>query len=332
MFTKARIAISRLCQMNCIYCPDGPLIFMENYDGQEKYCLSSEELLGIIGVMVKSGVNNIHFTGGEPLIRKDAAEIISKTISMGAAVELNTNGLLITEKKMKELKEAGLNFLKISLDTPYDQEFLNFTGVDKLQRVLSGVKTAIKFMPVRLNCVVMKSNFNSIIPLLEMVEEIGVRQIHLLDLTYYSSCVGKKNFWENEFIYLTKDLMPILEEKFQAPFAPMDVFGCKFYKLESSRKGMAIVLKEAEPTMRSPVCQDCPEYCHEGIFTLRLSCGGYLNFCPTNNSWGVDSLNLYRRGLLGDALQRYSEIFNHTLSVNSFQKFLRVNTLKRRST
>jgi len=304
---------------------------MENYDGQEKYCLSFQELLGIIDVMIRSGVNNIHFTGGEPLMRKDVARIIKETISMGAAVELNTNGLLITDKKMSELKEAGLKFLKISLDTPYDRDFFNFTGVDKLKKVLEGIKTAVKFMPVRLNCVVMKSNFDSIIPLLEMVEEIGVQQIHLLDLTYYSSCVGKKNFWENEFVYLTKDLMPMLEREFGTNFSLMDVFGCKFYKLESSKKGMAVILKEAEPTMRSPVCQECPEYCHEGIFTLRLSCGGYLNFCPANNNRGVDSLSLYRQGLLGEALDKYSEIFDQALSTNSFQRFLQINKLNWRS-
>ena len=52
MFTKVRIAVTRQCEMNCIYCPRGSAINMENFDGLEEYCMSADEINGVIKVLV----------------------------------------------------------------------------------------------------------------------------------------------------------------------------------------------------------------------------------------------------------------------------------------
>jgi molybdenum cofactor biosynthesis enzyme MoaA len=300
---------------------------MENYDGDEEYCMTSEEILGILQTLVSQGLNEVHFTGGEPLKRKDLVDLIQKTTRLGAHVELNTNGLGITTNKVQQFKDAGLDFIKISLDAPNRGMFLAFTGLDAFEKVVAGIKTAISVMPVRLNCVVMRYNLNSLIPLIYMANDLGVQKIHLLDLTYYP-CVGGKEFWNREFVYLTKEVMLPLEQEFRNKFQLMPIYGCRFYEMESIPGGTVVVLKEAQPTMRSEShCGQCSGYCHEGIFTLRLSAGGYLNFCPCMNAYGINALELWRKGKLADSLQELSKVFDKATPVNSFPVFLERNSL-----
>lgn len=312
--------------MNCIYCPHSPQIKMENYDGDNRYCMTTDEIVGILEVMYGFGLDNIHLTGGEPLHRGDLISLIRLITSLGMKVELNTNGAGLTAKRIRGLKEAGVELLKISLDAPNRGSFLAFTGLDAFERVVEGIKKAVPIIPVRLNCVVMKSNLDAVVPLLEMCNEMHVPEIHLLDLTYYP-CVGGKSFWEREFVYLTKELMPILEHRFSSGFEMMPIYGCRFYRMATIPNGTTVILKEAEPTMRIAHCQTCEEYCHEGVFTLRLSAGGYLNFCPCGNQFGVDALDLYRRGILGEAIAKYSAIFDSATLTDSFTTFLDKNKL-----
>jgi molybdenum cofactor biosynthesis enzyme MoaA len=194
---------------------------------------------------------------------------------MGAKVEVNTNGLLITEKNVTQLRDAGCSLLKISLDTPMKQEYKAIREIDAFEKIIKGIEIANQIMPVRVNCVVLRSYLHTIYPLIELMSEIGVPRIHLLDLTYYPSR-GSRNFWQKEFVYLTKEILPLIEKKTGGKFSKLPIFGCSFYAL--STKKTTIVLKEANPTMRSPLyCSQCRNYCHEGMFTLRLSAAGYLN-------------------------------------------------------
>jgi len=323
---KIRVAISRSCEMRCIYCPHGSAINMENYDGDNKYCLTTDELVAILSEMQKYGLEDVHLTGGEPLRRGDVISLASCLKSKGLRVELNTNGFSLTKEKATELKEAGIEFLKISLDTPNREAFRSFTGIDAFDKVVTGIKNALEVMPVRLNCVVMKSNFDSVIELLNLCNDLGVQEIHLLDLTYYP-CYGNRKFWENEFVYLTKDLMPIIETEYGKKFEIMPIYGCRFYKLETRPGGTSVILKEAQPTMRIPKCADCQEYCHEGVFTLRMSAGGYVNFCPCSNVNGFNALDLYKEGKLGEAVLEMSSIFDQARPVDSFQEFVSRNQL-----
>jgi len=155
---------------------------------------------------------------------------------------------------------------------------------------------------------------------------MGVSEVHLLDLTYYP-CLGGKTFWEREFVYLTKELQPILEEHYGNHFEVMSIYGCRFYRMPTVTDGTAVVLKEAEPTMRALCCEQCDEYCHEGVFTLRLSAGGYLNFCPCSNKFGVNALRLLEKDRLRETLAEYSAIFGQAVSKDSFATFLERNSL-----
>ena len=75
-FNYLRIAINEKCNLRCIYCMPEKGISFE----PENKLLTREEVIRIIQVAAKLGVNKIRFTGGEPLLRKDLVELISGAV------------------------------------------------------------------------------------------------------------------------------------------------------------------------------------------------------------------------------------------------------------
>lgn len=325
MLPKMQVSVTEKCQMKCIYC-DGWKKAMRNFN-QGRKVLSVYDILEIIRCGIEAGLREVHFTGGEPFLRDDLIRLVKATTEMGVKVEVNTNGLLITEENVKLLKQAGCSLFKISLDTTSKQKYKAIRGVDAVKKIIDGIKIANQIIPVRVNCVVMRSNLDTIIPLIDFMNEIGVPRIHLLDLTYYPF-KGGRNFWQKEFVYLAKEILPIIEKKTREKFTEIPIFGCSFYALSSGLGKITIVLKEANPTMRSLLhCSCCQDYCHEGMFTLRLSAGGYLNICPVVNGLGIDAVAALKKGRLLEEYERFSRIFDETEQVDSFPIFLKRNRL-----
>lgn len=327
MIPKLRVSVNSDCNFRCVYCPRGPAVTMENYSGVDEPVLEADELIGILSEMKKCGLQKAHFTGGEPLLRPDLIEIISGATSLGLDVELNTNGLGLNENLVEALRDAGVNLLKVSLDAADSASFHEITGVDGFARVITGIKAAVEAMPVRLNTVVICRNMEQLGKIIRLAEEMGAAAIHLLDLTYYSSEAGRK-FWMEEFVCLQTEVQPWLEDKLKLRFEPMGIYGCRFSSVTLPESGLSVVLKEADRTMRhSQYCTGCPNYCHEGVFTLRLSSDGYLNVCPANNQLGVNALKIMESGQLREIMDGYSKLFDESSPCDSFEAFLLSNKL-----
>jgi MoaA/NifB/PqqE/SkfB family radical SAM enzyme len=109
------------------------------------------------------GVIHINFTGGEPLLRKEIYELIKYSKVRGAIASVTTNGLLLTKKNIKRLKESGLDVILISLDSPYKYKHDNnrkFKGC--YDNVINAIKLAKKEkLKIILNSVITKKMINS---------------------------------------------------------------------------------------------------------------------------------------------------------------------------
>jgi len=104
------IAVTCRCQCDCAHCSASGLT-----DGGAE--LSAEEVKGIIADAAALGAPKIGFTGGEPLLRADLAELVACAAGLGLSVSIDTNGLLLDEAKARELKAAGLSNINVSLDS-----------------------------------------------------------------------------------------------------------------------------------------------------------------------------------------------------------------------
>ena len=158
LHTYLRISLVEHCNLRCRYCmPEGDLDWTP-----EESLLSDKEIIRLSRLFVEQGVDKIRLTGGEPLLRS-GIEHITAAIGELPGVQtlaITTNGLLLP-KKLKSLKNGGVNLLNISLDTLDPERFHEITRRKGLNLVLRAIDLAIAegFNPVKVNCVVMR-NFN----------------------------------------------------------------------------------------------------------------------------------------------------------------------------
>ncbi|NOR13331.1 MAG: radical SAM protein [Candidatus Aminicenantes bacterium] len=109
--TFVTIAVTYKCQSRCEHCySDSPTRPPEEE-------LTSEELKSVIRQVRGLGAMAVHFSGGEPLLRKDVFDLVSYARSLGLQTRVNTNGILLNEENVKRLKAAGLTECGVSLDS-----------------------------------------------------------------------------------------------------------------------------------------------------------------------------------------------------------------------
>ncbi len=181
-FDYVRIAVTEKCNLRCTYCmPE------EGVDVLAKdRLLTTEEFLRTIGVLARMGVRKVRFTGGEPLVRKDIIQLVAGAASTPGvkAVHLTTNGILF-ERYAKELRDAGLTGVNISLDTLDPERFLAITrrtGVDTVLRSID-LALALGFPRVKVNVVLMRGfNEDELFSFTEMAKDkrVTVRFIEFM--------------------------------------------------------------------------------------------------------------------------------------------------------
>lgn len=146
-----RITLTNRCNVNCIYC---------HHDGMRssKNEMTPDEIYKICQIAKRIGVRKIRLSGGEPLIRKDIVEIISKINSIGFNdISITTNGILL-EEYAQDLKNAGLDRVNVSLDTLNPETYEFITKKDYLDAAKRGILKSVDvgLYPVKINMVIMK--------------------------------------------------------------------------------------------------------------------------------------------------------------------------------
>ena len=142
-----RISITDRCNLRCVYCM--PEEGVESVGHNE--ILKFDEILRICRVLAKNGLKNVKITGGEPLVRRGAANLIKqiKDIEGIESVTITTNGVLLTEQ-YHNLVGAGVDSITVSLDTLDREKYAQLTRRDEIERVLKGIALAQKENQVRL--------------------------------------------------------------------------------------------------------------------------------------------------------------------------------------
>ncbi|MCF6405259.1 GTP 3',8-cyclase MoaA [Chitinophaga filiformis] len=147
-----RISLTDNCNLRCFYCmPE------EDYDfTPASRLMQADEITTLAGIFAANGVRKIRLTGGEPLVRKDAANIILSLSRLPVELTMTTNGVRLHEFAAV-LEEAGVRSLNISLDTLQAERFMLITRRDLFHQVKSNIDLLIrKGIHVKVNVVVMK--------------------------------------------------------------------------------------------------------------------------------------------------------------------------------
>jgi GTP 3',8-cyclase len=149
-----RLSVTDRCDLRCHYCM--PVGFTD-YE-EPKDWLTFDEIERVVEAFASLGVSSIRVTGGEPLLRKNLPNLVSRLSNIDGITDLSlsTNATQLS-KYAKDLKQAGLNRVNVSLDSLNPLRFSNVTGRDALQKVLNGLQAAKKnnLEPIKINSVFM---------------------------------------------------------------------------------------------------------------------------------------------------------------------------------
>lgn len=188
-----RVSITDRCNLRCRYCipEDVCLVPMEEI-------LSYEEIETVCQCAAKLGISKIKVTGGEPLVRKGAPELIGrlKNIPGICQVTMTTNGVLLTNY-LDELVKNGLDGVNISLDTLDETQYQKITGKAVLPQVLEGIEAAADSgLRTKINVVLQKSTlegeWRKLIQLAKH-RDVDVRFIELMPIGAGAGMSGESN-------------------------------------------------------------------------------------------------------------------------------------------
>ena len=188
-----RISVTDRCNFRCTYCMP-----LDEYDWIEKQeILTYEEIVRLVNIFVRLGVDKIRLTGGEPLVRRDLEKLVSQLSPLPGLRDLclTTNGSLLAEKA-PALKAAGLRRVNVSLDTLNPEKFRAMTKRGDLDKVLEGLFAAKHsgLQPIKINAVIERGvNDDDILDLVDFSRKNGfdIRFIEYMD-------VGNSNGWLSE--------------------------------------------------------------------------------------------------------------------------------------
>ncbi len=169
------------CPLQCPYCSN-PLDF-----AQTQQELTTEEWVSVLRQGRTMGAAQLGFSGGEPLVRQDLAELIAEARHLGYYTNLITSGLGLTEAKVDAFAEAGLDHIQVSFQAS-DPELNNAVAgsrkaFDQKLAMARAVKEA--GYPMVLNFVIHRHNIHQMNDIMDLCERLGADYVELATCQYY---------------------------------------------------------------------------------------------------------------------------------------------------
>lgn len=257
-----RVSLTDRCNLRCTYCM--PHDFAAWLPSEHQ--LTTDELVRVIEIAVSEGINEVRLTGGEPLLRPDIVEIVSRinAIKNAPTLTMTTNALTL-EKVAKPLADAGLTRINISLDTLDRDRFKLMTHRDRIDDVFAGIKAAqvAGINPIKINAVLLKGvNADEAPALLEwaLANDLALRFIEQMPL-------DAGGIWERSALVTADDIYADLSTRYE--LTPSDGRGSSPAEEFFVNGGPATVGIIGSVTR--PFCGACDR--------LRLTSDGQLRSC-----------------------------------------------------
>lgn len=172
--------LTHRCPLHCLYCSNP--IEMRKAAGE----LTTEEWERVFREAAAMGVLQLNLTGGEPLIRKDLVELIASGRKAGLYVNMITSGVGLSEERLAELVEAGLEHLQLSFQD-LDESSANFIAGTKAHAIKLALAPVIRKFPLAftVNLVVHRMNLDRLEQFIAMAEELGPDRLEIAHVQYY---------------------------------------------------------------------------------------------------------------------------------------------------
>src|SRR5262245_52404603 len=151
-----RIFLESHCNFRCVYCnPEA--------ERQHDKVISNPEIVTVLDAARDSGIEVVHYSGGEPTLRHGLADIMGAARALGYVEQsMTTNGVLLG-RLLPRLRDSGLTSVNISIDSLQRARFRDLTGRDELARVVDAIEAAVvAFGEVKINIVMLDGTLDEL--------------------------------------------------------------------------------------------------------------------------------------------------------------------------
>lgn len=255
-----RISVTDRCNLRCIYCmPEDPAF------ANPSEFLGFEEITRFVQIAASLGVDKVRLTGGEPLLRKDLAQLVRMLVAVPGIrdVGATTNGVLLADQAAV-LYDAGLRRLNVSLDTLDPARFRQLTRRNGLERVLAGLEAAkrVGFHPIKVNAVAIRGFAEQdVVPLARFCRERG------FEMRFIEYMPIGADSWERDKVFFAHEILELIQREI-GELTPLDsdptVPAADFAYNDGCRVGLIA-------SVSRPFCHHCNR--------LRLTADGKLRNC-----------------------------------------------------
>ena len=168
------------CPLQCPYCSN-PVDYSQ-YPTE----LSTEDWKRVLTEARKMGAVQLGLSGGEPLARTDLAEIVRHARDLGYYSNLITSGYGLTEERIIELKEAGLDHIQVSIQASTQELNDHIAGTKSYNHKQDVARLVKKHgYPMVLCVVIHRQNIHQMADILKMASELGADYLELANTQYY---------------------------------------------------------------------------------------------------------------------------------------------------
>jgi cyclic pyranopterin phosphate synthase len=276
-----RISLTEVCNFRCTYCM--PEEFQSELHRSQR--MTAGEIDQLAEIFISLGVKKIRLTGGEPLVRKDAREVIrnlsrhsSKENSEAVKLTITTNGIFI-HNFIDDLKNANVQSVNVSLDSLIPERFEAITKRNYFHRVISNIHLLLQHhFEVKVNVVVMKGVNND-----ELVDFVQWTRDYPLHVRFIEFMPFDGNHWNKEKVFPFKDMLDRIANFYEVlPLENDKHDTAKKFKVIGFEGTFAVI-----STMSAPFCDGCNR--------LRLTADGKMKNCLFSKE-EIDLLSSLRKG------------------------------------
>lgn len=185
----SEIAVTYRCNLNCEFCYVG--------DNPCRELNTSDTKKLLYKILYEAQVPSVSFTGGEPLLRNDICELISYASEIGLWTNLITNGILLDDRMVRELKTAGLSSAQVSIEGPTDSVHDAITGhTGTFARTIEGIRIVQKAgIPVHTNTTVSRKNLRYLQDIVSLVKRLGLPRLSMNLCIPCGSAATRPDLW-----------------------------------------------------------------------------------------------------------------------------------------
>ena len=273
-----RISVTDRCNMRCRYCMPREVFGSDFAFLNKDEILTYEEIDRLAGLFILLGVEKIRLSGGEPLLRRNLDQLISRLALRDVEIAMTTNGVLLP-RYAPALSAAGLDRVTVSLDALDEATFAAITDSGHtVAAVLAGIEAAesVGLGPIKINTVVKRdANEDELVDLVERFSnrDIAVRFIEFMD-------VGTTNGWAMEDVVTADEIRQQFDHLAPLPATKTGEVAKRYQLPNGGEVGLITSVTE-------PFCGDCSR--------ARLSADGHLYTCLFANR-GLDLMTPLRMG------------------------------------